>query len=308
MNILIIKLGATGDVVRTTPLLRRLNGSVTWVTSARNVELLRGVTPELDCVTWEQRESLRGTAYDLAINLEDDLETAQFLHTVRFRQLFGAYADSANQLRYTDNARAWFDLSLISVYGRENADQLKLHNRKTYQELVFRGLGLGFEGEHYLLPKPIETELAGDIAISSAAGPVWPMKNWAYYDRLKEELEAKGFVVNFLPKRNSLLEHLADVQGHRCLVSGDSLPMHLALGSSVRCVSLFTCTSPWEIFDYGLQTKIVSPLLEEFFYKRGFDARATTAIGVDEVCDAVMREYVTALHAAQCEFTSAKAA
>jgi lipopolysaccharide heptosyltransferase II len=308
MNILIIKLGATGDVVRTTPLLRRLNGSVTWVTSARNVELLRGVTPELDCVTWEQRESLRGTAYDLAINLEDDLETAQFLHTVRFRKLFGAYADSANQLRYTENARAWFDLSLISVYGRENADQLKLQNRKTYQELVFRGLGLGFEGEHYLLPKPIETELAGDIAISSAAGPVWPMKNWAYYDRLKEELEAKGFVVNFLPKRNSLLEHLADVQGHRCLVSGDSLPMHLALGSSVRCVSLFTCTSPWEIFDYGLQTKIVSPLLEEFFYKRGFDARATTAIGVDEVCDAVMREYVTALHAAQCEFTSAKAA
>jgi hypothetical protein len=308
MNILIIKLGATGDVVRTTPLLRRLNGSVTWVTSARNVELLRGVTPELDCVTWEQRESLRGTAYDLAINLEDDLETAQFLHTVRFRQLFGAYADSANQLRYTDNARAWFDLSLISVYGRKNADQLKLQNRRTYQELVFRGLGLGFEGELYLLPKPIETGLAGDIAISSAAGPVWPMKNWAYYDRLKEELEAKGFVVNFLPKRNSLLEHLADVQGHRCLVSGDSLPMHLALGSSVRCVSLFTCTSPWEIFDYGLQTKIVSPLLEEFFYKRGFDARATTAIGLDEVRDAVMREYVTALQATQREFTSEKAA
>jgi hypothetical protein len=102
-------------------------------------------------------------------------------------------------------------------------------------------------------------------------------------------------VVNVLPKRNSLLEHLGDVQGHRCLVSGDSLPMHLALGTRTRCVTLFTCTSPWEICDYGLQTKIVSPLLEEFFYKRDFDARATTAIGLDEVREAVTRQYLTGL-------------
>lgn len=308
MDILIVKLGATGDVVRTTPLLRRLNGSVTWVTSARNVELVRGLAPALKCVSWERRDSLRGTAYDLAINLEDDLETAQFLRGVRFRQLVGAYADSTDQLRYTDDARGWFDLSLISVYGREKADQLKLQNRKTYQELVFRGLGLDFQGESYLLPKPMETGLTGDIAISLAAGPVWPMKNWAYYERLKEELEANGLVVNFLPKRDSLLEHLADVQGHRCLVSGDSLPMHLALGSDVRCVSLFTCTSPWEIFGYGLQRKIVSPLLEEFFYQRGFDARATTVISVDEVRNAVVKEYITALQQAQREFTSQKVA
>jgi hypothetical protein len=307
-NILIIKLGATGDVVRTTPLLRRLAGHVTWITAAKNVELLRDIGEALNCVNWEERESVRGITYDLVINLEDDLETAQFLGTVRFRQLFGAYADSANRLRYTGDARAWFDLSLISAHGREKADQLKLQNRETYQELVFRGLGLNFQGEHYLLPKPIATGLTGDIAISTAAGPVWPMKNWAYYERLKEELEAKGLVVNFLPKRNNLLEHLADVQGHRCLVSGDSLPMHLALGSFVRCVSLFTCTSPWEIFGYGLQTKIVSPLLEEFFYQRGFDARATTVIGVDEVRNAVMREYVTTLQEAQREFTSEKAA
>jgi heptosyltransferase-2 len=308
MNILIIKLGATGDVVRTTPLLKRLPGQVTWITATKNIELLRGLPEDLKCLTWEERASVQGRMYDLAINLEDDLETAQLLRTVRFRQLFGAYADSDNRLRYTDDASAWFDLSLISAYGREKADYLKLKNRETYQELVFRGLGMTFEGDRYLLPKAVETGLVGDIAISSAAGPVWPMKNWAYYDQLKEELETKGFVVNFLPKRNSLLEHLADVQGHRCLISGDSLPMHLALGSAVRCVSLFTCTSPWEIFGYGLQTKIVSPLLEEFFYERGFDVRATTAIGVDEVRNAVMREYVTALQPAQSEFTSEEAA
>jgi len=66
--------------------------------------------------------------------------------------------------------------------------------------------------------------------------------------------------------------------------------MHFALGTATPCVTLFTCTSPWEIYDYGAQTKIVSPLLEEFFYKRGYDERATTAISVDEVFNAVMRQ------------------
>ena len=49
--------------------------------------------------------------------------------------------------------------------------------------------------------------------------------------------------------------------------------MHFALGTGTPCVSIFTCTSPWEIYDYGIQKKIVSPLLEEFFYKRGYDER-----------------------------------
>jgi ADP-heptose:LPS heptosyltransferase len=116
------------------------------------------------------------------------------------------------------------------------------------------------------------------------------MKKWAYYSDLKQELEEGGLTVNVLPKRSSLLEHLADVQNHRCLVSGDSLPMHFALGTGTRCVTMFTCTSPWEIHDYGIQTKIVSALLEQFFYKRGYDERATTAITVDEVFTAVMAQ------------------
>jgi len=98
--------------------------------------------------------------------------------------------------------------------------------------------------------------LKGDVAIAPEAGPVWPMKKWAHYDRLKRELESSGLTVNVLPVRPTLLEHLCDVRNHRCLVSGDSLPMHLALGTQTRCVTLFTCTSPWEIHDYGLQRKL----------------------------------------------------
>jgi len=294
MNILIIKIGATGDVVRTTPLLRRLNGDITWLTAAKNISLLKGMKNNLRCVSWQERERLPDIKYDLIINLEDSLEVGRYLDTLEFKQLFGAYVDPENNLRYTDDSRRWFDLSLISSYGKDQADRLKFRNRQTYQELVFDGLGLRFAGETYLLPKPVETGLSGDVAIAAEAGPVWPMKKWAYYDELKQHLEGLGLTVNVLPKRPSLLEHLSDVRNHRCLVGGDSLPMHFALGTRTQCVTLFTCTSPWEIHDYGVQKKIVSPLLEEFFYKRGYDQRATTAISLDEVLTAVMTQLETA--------------
>jgi ADP-heptose:LPS heptosyltransferase len=290
MNILIIKLAATGDVVRTTPLVHRFEGETTWITAAGNAALLEGVQDNVRPFSWEERERALDRHYDLAINLEDTLDVAQFLKAVKCSEIFGAYAELDGSLRYTENARCWFDLSLISSYGREQADRLKFLNRRSYQEMIFDGLGLQFLGEQYLLPEPIETELAGDVAIAAEAGHVWPMKKWAYYKDLKRRLEEEGFTVNVLRKRSSLLEHLADVQNHRCLVSGDSLPMHFALGTRTRCVTLFTCTSPWEIYDYGIQTKIVSALLEQFFYKRGYDERATTAISVNEVFDAVMTQ------------------
>ena len=288
MNALIIKLGATGDVVRTTTLLHRLKGNVTWITAAKNKVFVDGIRDGLRCFTWEDRRNAADRKYDLAINLEDTMDVGEYLRGIEADRAFGAYLTEHNQLRYSDDSRQWFDLSLISVYGKEQADRLKAKNRRTYQELVFEGLGYHFAGEEYLLPEPVPTDLKGDVAIAPEAGPVWPMKKWAYFDELKDALEARGLKVNYLRTRPSLLEHLADVRNHRCLVSGDSLPMHLALGTRTRCVSIFTCTSPWEIYGYGIQTKIVSPLLEEFFYRRGFEERATTAISLDEVLKAVL--------------------
>jgi ADP-heptose:LPS heptosyltransferase len=298
MKVLIIKIGATGDVVRTTPLLRRLDGQITWITESKNAVLVENLADNLRCFSWEDRRLIRDIKYDLIINLEDSLEVGAYLKMHQATQLFGAYLDSQNNLRYTDDSRDWFDLSLISSYGKGHADKLKLKNRRTYQELIFDGLGLRFAGETYVLPTSIETGLSGDVAIAPEAGEVWPMKKWAYYENLGEQLEDRGLTVNVLPKRSSLLEHLADVGNHRCLVSGDSLPMHFALGTGTRCITLFTCTSPWEIYDYGIQKKIVSPLLEEFFYKRGYDKRATTAISVDEVFSAVIAQLEAATQVA----------
>jgi ADP-heptose:LPS heptosyltransferase len=288
---LIIKIGATGDVLRTTTILNVIRGEVHWLTGDSNVVMLTGAPGITDCIPFSKRDDLRDRYYDLVINLEDTIEAALLLKEVRYEELFGAYINKHNKLIYTDNSKEWFDLSLISVYGKDKADQLKFENRHTYQEMIFKGLGYQFTGEQYFIPEPEETGLEGDIAIATQSGSVWPMKNWAYYEELQIRLMERSYKVNFLPLRNTLREHIGDIRNHRYLISGDSLPMHIALGSRIKCLTIFICTSPWEIYDYGVQKKVVSPHLKEYFYKRGFDPKATASISLSEVYDAVLNEF-----------------
>jgi heptosyltransferase-2 len=84
MSVLIIKLGATGDVVRTTPFLRRLDGPVSWITAENNLALLEGIDREVCCVSWQNRKRVADAAYDLVINLEDDREMSRFLKELKF--------------------------------------------------------------------------------------------------------------------------------------------------------------------------------------------------------------------------------
>jgi len=255
--------------------------------------LLAGNQKIKRCVAWEEADNLAINEYDLVVNLEDSTQVGEFVRLLKYKSLFGAYLDDSNVPGYTDTSREWFDLSLISRFGKARADELKLKNRKSYQEMLFRGLGHRFKGQQYYLPRTDRSDLVGDIAIAEKAGSVWPMKGWAYYDELKVKLEGAGYKVNVLPQRRTVLEHIADVRNHKCLVSGDSLPMHIALGSGINCVTIFQCTSPWEIYDYGVQAQIVSPLLEKYFYKRNFDPEATTSIPLSYVYEAVTQAMKT---------------
>src|SRR5439155_27045259 len=98
MNVLVVKLGATGDVVRTTPLLHRLSGSITWITAAKNGVFLEGLADNLRYFSWEARARALDISYDLAINLEDTLEVALFRQNVRPAASLGAYSDSSQPL------------------------------------------------------------------------------------------------------------------------------------------------------------------------------------------------------------------
>lgn len=283
MRILIIKLGATGDVVRTTSLLNVLRGEIHWLTNTINLPLLNTLFQIDQSIVWNDRNLIKEIQYDLIINLEDSFEVAYFVQKLQFTELFGAHLDKTNNVIYTESSKEWFDLSLISKFGKNKADELKFKNRKTYQELIFNGLGYNFNGETYILPEFDQTELVEDIAIAQTSGSIWPMKNWNYYGGLKNKLEQYGHKVNFLQQRATLQEHIDDIRRHKFLISGDSLPMHIALGSGLKCLTLFLCTSPWEIYDYDTQKKVISPTLKRFFYKRNFDTQATTSIPLDIV-------------------------
>ena len=210
MDVLILKLGATGDVVRTTTLLRKLSGRVTWVTTSNNKALLEGYEhpgTELRIVPWENRSVLQGATFDLAINLSWSARgRSEICRSISAKRIFGANINDTGEMSYSKDSSDWLDLSLISIHGRKKADELKLQNRRTYQDLVFAGLGLEFRGEEYFLPPTAKSDLQGDVAIAPEAGAVWPMKKWAHYSQLKSELESRGLKVNYLPTRPTLLE------------------------------------------------------------------------------------------------------
>ena len=106
VSCLIIKLGATGDVVRTTPLITTLSGDITWVTAEKNAVLLKGLKKGVRCFSWEEREKALGIRYDLGINLEDTVDVAEFFRRVRCDKTFGACVNSDGSLGYTENSQA----------------------------------------------------------------------------------------------------------------------------------------------------------------------------------------------------------
>jgi heptosyltransferase-2 len=299
MNVLIIKLGALGDVVRTTPLLRVIEGNVTWVTAARAVPLLRG-NPYINRLLSieEGRDTLRGEKYDLVMNLEDDEAAAKLASDCGKGTIVGAYMGEQG-VRYTESASAWFDMSLISRFGKAKADELKKLNRKTYQEFAFAMIGRPFRGEEYVLNTPLtKATEANLVGLEARAGDVWPMKRWNKYEELAERLERAGFKIKIFQQRESLLDYVDDINECEYVVCGDTLAMHLGLALRKKVAAIFTCTTPYEIYDYGRMIPIVSPLYTTYFYRRDFVPEAADAIPTDSVFRAVqqMAETAPAIH------------
>jgi heptosyltransferase-2 len=289
-KLLIIKTGAAGDVLRTTTLLHLFRDwEIDWFVSEENRELV--LSDHIQNVFDKPHLISPEKAYDFVIDLEDDAVLVGTLsQRLRFRKVFGAYIPEGKNITYTPDSAEWFDLGLISKYGTKRADKLKLKNRKSYQEIVFRCLGHEFKGEEYIMTDRIpSSELEGDIAIAPNAGQRWPMKTWYYFEDLKRDL-SKHYSVNILPMRRTILEHIADIRQHKLVISPDSLPMHIALGLKIPCTAIFTCTSPWEIYDYGLLTKVISPKLDRYFYKRGFNEEGVKCIPYQQVYDLVLEK------------------
>lgn len=288
MKTLIIKLGALGDVLRTTTLLRVLDGRVSWVTSTKSAPLL-SKNPFLDRLFLIENlePALLEEEFDLVINLEDDHSAANLASRIKKKRMIGAYLDT-DGIVYTDSSREWFDMSLSSRFGKERADRLKMDNPKTYQEMIFAMLQRPFRGEEYVLNARLtEPTVAGRVGLESRAGDVWPMKRWNGFKALADKLTTAGYSVKFFEQRARLEEYIDDIHECEYVVCGDTLAMHIGLALKKKLVAIFTCTAPQEIYDYGRMIKVVSPLWQKYFYHRTFSPEAAEAIPADTLFEAV---------------------
>jgi hypothetical protein len=63
-------------------------------------------------------------------------------------------------------------------------------------------------------------------------------------------LENDGFKVKIFHQRSHLRDYVDDINECECVVCGDTLAMHSGLALRKRVAAIFTCTSPYEIYDY----------------------------------------------------------
>jgi len=257
---LIIKLGAMGDVLRTTTILRALPGPVTWVTRPASLPLLAGNGRITELVPLpEAAARLRGRTFDLVACLDDEPEACALLDGVGGKRHVGAFLE-AGQVRYHEASRSWYDMGLVSRFGKARADELKRANTRSYQEHLFAQFGLPFQDEDYVFGYAPRAVSRRRVGIEMRADARWKWKRWVQYPELIEALRADGLDVFVFEQRDDLRDFIADVNDCGLVVTGDTLTMHVALALQKRTIAVFGPTSAPEIHGYGRLTKIVSPI------------------------------------------------
>lgn len=287
---LIVKLGALGDVVRTTVLLRVLDGEIYWLSQRNAADLLgsRKVSRTFFVEDNADLASIGKIRFDLIINLDEDPAVLRLVKSLKTDRLIGVFLNRYGQVDYTEEGRYWYDMSLVSKLGKGKADELKKKNRLSVPEILLGMLGKKFNGQEYDIGiRPTKAKrVVGLINVSSG---LWPNKDWHGYSTLSQLLERDGYETRFLAVRQTLREHIDDINACELIVCGDTLGMHIALALKKNVVALFNCTSPYEIHDYGRLEKIVSNLYEEAFYKKERTAEVIGSIRVEDVYAVVMK-------------------
>ena len=192
-KILIIKLDALGDVLRTTCILSGLSqknpsANIDWLTSPQAASLITNNPFVHNIVNPDHfsTNDLPNTQYDLVINLDDAQIACKIASQVKTKRLFGAYSRDGTR-QYTSDSAKWFDMSLISCFSKEEADRKKKNNRRTYPSLLFEMLDIPM-GKPYLTIPDKELSFARSFAhsnishdkpiigLNTGAGPRWRYK------------------------------------------------------------------------------------------------------------------------------------
>jgi heptosyltransferase-2 len=293
-NYLIVKHGALGDVVRNSffaEAIKKHDPQVVlhWVTKPICVDLLKH-NPFIDVIytSFDQLDSIQ---FDCCFSLDDELDVVREVAALNTPTV-GAFLDSQGQVSYTPDASEWFDMGLISRYGKETADTLKKLNQSSHAEIFSRIFGTKLPAPRFYLDPDFNegvsiTSRRLVIGINPFAGERWPSKELpvqvlfnliqellkycgvdceirllgAYNDflrnqRVVEEVhDQRVFAVN---SDRGLQEFAYSINQLDLLVTSDSLALHLANGLNVPWIAFFSPTSAAEIDSWGRGIKLIS--------------------------------------------------
>ncbi len=197
LKILIIKLGALGDVIRTTPLIHKLKAEypdarIWWVTlSPEIIPKVVDVVLPLDA---EHFPSLQVTHFDIIYNLDKDSEACGLMASL-----------SANVKKgYTliNGKPAPIDGDAVPKFMTGVFDDLNKANTKSYPEEIFEICGFSFGGEKYILDLDRSSytwELPKKkkiIGLNTGCGGRWVSRLWAEKNwvALAKKLKNAGYV------------------------------------------------------------------------------------------------------------------
>jgi len=156
MKILIIKLGAIGDVIRTTSILSGLkkkhNCDIDWATKKESYDILKNdrLVKNIYLINDEIKDKLKKKKYDLVISLDDEGEACGLASYIAPNNIIGAYLENGAKV-YTADSSLWFDMGLISRFGKQKADEMKAKNKLTYQEIMYKILDLDYKKQEPIL-------------------------------------------------------------------------------------------------------------------------------------------------------------
>jgi heptosyltransferase-2 len=307
-RILIIKLGAIGDVIRTTPLLRRLRqehprSEIWWLTLTPEI-LPRDAVDVLLPFTPPSLAVLHATSFDLLINLDKDREACALAVSVH------AHARKGFTLR---NGRpAPVDADAVHKFMTGVFDDLNSANTKSYVEEMFEICGLRFAGERYLL----DNHAAGGytwklprtkpvVGLNTGCGGRWVSRLWPeeFWVRLARKLKAKGYLPLLLGGEQEHAKNLriarksgARYLGHfplpqfinlvdQCdlVVTAVTMAMHITIGLGKKIVLFNNIFNRHEFELYGLGEILEPDIPCTCFYSPVCPNECMRHISVDRV-------------------------
>ncbi len=228
-KILILKFGAMGDVLRTTPILEALRKKygedilIYWMTSENSFEVLEG-NPLIDKIIIYNIENIlriQQEKFDILFSLEIDTPATLLANLVNANEKYGFYFNNDSTSCFNKNAEPYLETAFLQ--------HKKLQNRKTYQELIFDVCGLSYNKEKpffnlkendYLFSENFKSKnnlSASDkiIGINIGSASRWASKFWSNEQIInlikKIHLEFKIIILagpNEIDKQNDLIERL----------------------------------------------------------------------------------------------------